>query len=276
MKKRSGLWKILGMVLVGAVCSLLIMAGTGYTEIFSSVIPMEPVSSAIPPAVLSPMPGCSGCTAGTITCCEELATAYRKMYQRLESMEARQTKLEIEMTELQTSLTIKLQQLQAKIKSVQDEAQFGIEQLKCRISAVESVAARERAKLEEQISQLRHDVDVKTQALQNDIMRVERRAQEERVRLERIIEIAQQQELEDVRRLETQIAELKTNTNHKILVLQDNVKQLYNEVSVQRERILTLEAQVKEVAALRIKVAELEQRICSLEATLARPIVNLP
>jgi hypothetical protein len=276
MRKKSGLWKVLAMVLIGGVCSLLIMAGTGYTEIFSSVIPTEPVSSSIPATVISPMPGCSGCTAGTITCCEELASAYRKLYQRLESLEARQAKLENEMTELQTSLTIKLQQLQAKIKSVEDEAQFEIEQLKCKISAVESVAARERAKLELQISQLRHDVDVKTQALQNDIMRVERRAEEERVRLERIIELTQQQEQQDVRRLERKISELQTNTNHKILVLQDSVKQLYGEVTVQRERILALEAQVKEVAALRIKVAELEQRICSLEATLAKPIINVP
>ncbi len=276
MRKKSGLLKILGMVLVCGVCSLLIMAGTGYTEIFSSVIPMEPVSSSIPATVISPMTGCSGCPAGSITCCEELASAFRKLYQRLQSLEARQTKLEIEMTELQTSLTIKLQQLQAKIKSVEDEAKHEIEQLKCKISAVESVAARERAKLELQISQLRRDVDVKTQALQNDIMRVERRAEEERVRLERIIELTQQQEMQDVRRLETQIAELKTNTNHKILVLQDSVKQLYGEVTVQRERILALEAQVKEVAALRIKVSELEQRICILEATLARPIINVP
>lgn len=276
MKKKSALWKILGMVLVFGVCSLLIMVGTGYTEIFSPVIPIEPVSSSIPATVISPMPGCTNCPAGTITCCEELAVAYKKLQQRLQSLEARQTKLENEMTELKTSLTIKLQQLQAKIKSVEDEAQYEIEQLKCKISAVESVAARERAKLEQQISQLRHDVDVKTQALQNDIMRVERRAEEERIRLERIIELTQQQELQDIRRLETQIAELKSNTNHKILVLQDSVKQLYGEVTVQRERILALEAQVKEVAALRIKVAELEQRVCTLEATLARPIINVP
>ncbi len=168
MKMKSGLVKTLAMVLAFGICSILIIAGTGFTEVFTPIISPVIPSHPIPATIITPMPdACSGCTAGNIVCCQELATSFKKLYQRLQSLEARETQLEREMTELKTSMTIKMQQLQAQITAVQAEAQHQIDQLKCKIAAVESVAARERAKLQEQINQLRTDVEQKTQALSN-------------------------------------------------------------------------------------------------------------
>lgn len=277
MKLKKGPLKVLAMVVAFGMCSLLIVTGLGFSEIIMPINPPNLPQEPIQTTYVAPMPDCASCPPGSpITCCQELASSYRKLYQRLMSLEGRQTTLEREMTHLQTSLTIKMQALLAEIESVRAEANHNVELLRSRIAAVESVAAQERAKLQKQIEQLRGDVEVKVQALNNDIQRVERRAAEERRRLERIIEITQQQEQEDVRRLEATIAELKVNTNQKILVLQDNVKQLYDEVAVQRSRVLALESQVKEIVQLRNKVAELEDRVCTLEATLSRPIVHVP
>ncbi len=277
MKLKKGPVKVLAMVLAFGVCTILILTGTGFSEIIMPLNPPDLPQKPIPASFIAPMPDCATCPPGSpITCCQELAGSYRKLYQRLQSLEARQTALEREMTHLQTSLTIKMQMLLGEIESVRAEANHNVELLKSKIAAVESVAAQERAKLQQQIEQLRGDVEVKVRALNNDIRRVERRAEEERRRLERIIEITQQQEQEDVRRLEAKIAELKMNTNRKILILQDSVKQLYDEVAVQRARMLSLEAQVKEIVQLRNKLAALEDRVCALEATMSKPVVHVP
>jgi hypothetical protein len=277
MKLKKGPVKILAMVAGFGICTILIVTGMGFTEIITPLNPPDLPRDPIPGTIIDQLPDCSSIAPGAvITCCDELAGSYRKLYQRLESMESRQTSMERELTQLQTSLTIKMQALQAEIEAVRAEALFQIEQLNCKIDAVESVAAQERAKLQKQIDNLRNDMNTKVLALQNDIRRVERRAAEERSRLERLIELTQQQEQEDVRRLETTIAELKVDTNAKILILQDNVTQLYAEVEVQRNRILALEAQAKEIVQLRNKLAALEDRVCTLEATLSRPVVHVP
>lgn len=277
MKLKKGPVKILAMVAAFGVCTILIITGTGFTEVIMPLNPPDLPYDPIPGTIIAPMPDCATCPpGGNIACCDELAGSYRKLYQRLQSMESRQTDMERELTQLQTSLTIKMQALQAEIEAVRAEALFQIEQLNCKIEAVESVAAKERAKLQEQIDNLRDDMNTKVLALQNDIRRVERRAAEERARLERLIELTQQQEQEDVRRLETTMAELKVDTNAKILILQDSVKELYDEVAVQRARILALEAQTKEIIQLRNKLASLEDRVCTLEAMLSRPIVHVP